>query len=160
MVDSYREKYSSPKGMCVFATIAHGGYGVWDVYQSMFRPVPSADDLMSTSPDDWEIRYQCHVARGPDYHPLTVIVGEQVGYKNVDQIYKYIDFDHTTPLTEIYPPVFRPPEGLRTNIDLSTPLSYTQQTGMSAPRDDSVPPRYEDAPSTSRLRDEDERGDH
>ena len=86
-----------PEGkVCMFATIAHGGYGIWDVYQSMFRAVPSADDLMSTSPDDWEIRYQCHVARGPDYHPLTVIVGEQVGYKNVDQIYKYIDFDHNT----------------------------------------------------------------
>ena len=58
-------------------------------------------------------------------------VGEQVSYTHGGQLFKFLHFDHTENLPDIFPPVFRPPMDLQRDIDTSTPLMY-RRVGVTA----------------------------
>jgi hypothetical protein len=74
----------------------------------MWRPVPTADDVMRTTLSRWLLRYQCHITRIDDKgvkHSYTAKPDMQVRDR-FPNLSSYIHFDHGTALPEIFPPVY------------------------------------------------------
>jgi hypothetical protein len=98
-----------PEGAVIyFSALLHGGYGVWALDETLFRPVPSMDDMMQTRIKDLEVRYHAHIVRSKtntDAIPKSIDPTKTArGEKSPEAT--YFDFDHRKHLVLLYPPVF------------------------------------------------------
>ena len=96
-----------PAGCMLFMTnIAHAGYGLWDLGEAFLHGCPSQDDLFAVPLNDFLVWYQARITRPMRSGQGIESLSDMIRLDKESECASYLDRDHMTTLTHIFPPVF------------------------------------------------------